>query len=71
MAETTQPSSNPLLASRVLPAYSAVKPEHVEPAVRELLAAQRRALVVAEDVATPDLDWLRSLERINVELDRV
>jgi oligopeptidase A len=71
MAETTQPSSNPLLASRVLPAYSAVKPEHVEPAVRELLAAQRRALVVAEGVATPDLDWLRSLERISVELDRV
>ena len=71
MAETNQPSSNPLLASRVLPAYSAVKPEHVEPAVRELLAAQRRALVVAEGVATPDLDWLRNLERITVELDRV
>src|SRR5690242_18703329 len=71
MAETWDPSSNPLLAARVLPAYSAVKPEHVEPAVRELLAAQRRALVVAEGVATPDLDWLRSLERITVELDRV
>jgi len=71
MAETTEPSSNPLLAARVLPAYSAVKPEHVEPAVRELLAAQRRALVVAEGVATPDLDWLRSLEHITVELDRV
>ena len=55
----------------MLPAYSAVKPEHVEPAVRELLAEQRRALVDAERVTTPDLDWLRNLERINTELDRV
>src|SRR5262245_44432627 len=71
MNQATEPNPNPLLASRVLPAYSAVKPEHVEPAVRELLAAQRRALVAAEGVTTPDLDWLRSLERITVELDRV
>src|SRR4029079_16209535 len=71
MSQAPEPCSNPLLASRGLPAYSAVKPEHVEPAVRELLAAQRRALVVAEGVATPDLDWLRGLERISVELDRV
>src|SRR5262245_45625427 len=71
MSQAPEPNSNPLLASRVLPAYSAVKPEHVEPAVRELLAAQRRALVAAESVAAPDLDWLRDLERINVELDRV
>jgi len=71
MSETFELSSNPLLASRVLPAYSAVKPEHVEPAVREVLAEQRRALVAAENVATPDLDWLRRLERISTELDRV
>src|SRR5436190_9044904 len=71
MTETTLPSSNPLLAARVLPAYSAIKPEHVEPAVREVVAAQRRALVAAESVATPDLDWVRNLERISVELDRV
>ena len=71
MSQAPEPHLNPLLASRVLPAYSAVKPEHVEPAVRELLAAQRRALVAAEGVTTPDLDWLRNLERINVELDRV
>jgi len=71
MSETLELSSNPLLASRVLPAYSAVKPEHVEPAVREVLAEQRRALVAAENAATPDLEWLRSLERISTELDRV
>ena len=39
--------------------------------MRELLAEQRRALVAAESVATPDLDWLRNLERINTEIDRV
>ncbi|HEX7237180.1 MAG TPA: M3 family metallopeptidase [Gammaproteobacteria bacterium] len=71
MTQAAEPSPNPLLSSRVLPAYSAVRPEHVEPAVRELLAAQRRALVAAESVETPDLEWLRNLERINVELDRV
>jgi oligopeptidase A len=69
MSQNAEP--NPLLQSRVLPPFSAVKPEHVEPAVRELLAAQRRALVAAESVAAPDLDWLRDLERINIEIDRV
>jgi oligopeptidase A len=62
---------NPLLAARTLPQFSAIKPEHVEPAVRELLAEQRRALVEAESVAAPDLDWLRRLEHINIEIERV
>jgi oligopeptidase A len=72
MSEPTENLAvNPLLAAPALPAFSAIKPEHVEPAVRELLAAQRRALVAAESVAAPDLDWLKSLERINTEIDRV
>jgi oligopeptidase A len=71
MSQSPAENSNPLLASRVLPAYSAVKPEHVEPAVREVLAEQRRALAAAESVATPDLDWLKGLERMSTELDRV
>ena len=69
MTDATEP--NPLLSSGALPTYSAVKPEHVEPAVRELLAEQRRALAAAESVTAPDLDWLKNLERINTELDRV
>jgi oligopeptidase A len=69
MSETTEP--NPLLTAGVLTPFSAIKPEHVEPAVRELLAEQRRALVAAESVASPDLQWLKNLERINTELDRV
>ena len=64
-------TTNPLLEEHELPKFSAIKPEHVEPAVRELLAAQRRALVTAEGTPAPDLDWLKSLERINTEIDRV
>jgi oligopeptidase A len=71
MADAQDPTTNPLLKPGVLPAFSAIKPEHVEPAVRELLAAQRRALATAERVAAPDLEWLRDLERISVEIDRV
>jgi oligopeptidase A len=72
MSETTHhDATNPLLAAKVLPKFSAIKPEHIEPAVQELLAEQRRALVAAEKVAAPDLDWLRRLEHINVELERV
>jgi oligopeptidase A len=71
MANESDPTTNPLLKPGVLPAFSAIKPEHVEPAIRELLASQRRALSAAERVATPDLDWLRDLERISVEIDRV
>jgi oligopeptidase A len=71
VAQTTESNPNPLLASRLLPAYSAVKPEHIEPAVHEVLAEQRRALVAAERVTSPDIEWLKRLERIGTELDRV
>ena len=71
MNEPTAERDNPLLAPSPLPSFAAIKPEHVEPAVREVLAAQRRALTVAESVGTPSLDWLRSLESINTEIHRV
>jgi oligopeptidase A len=71
MSQSVAANPNPLLASRLLPAYSAVKPEHIEPAVRQVLAEQRRALVDVESVTTPDLEWLKGLERISTELDRV
>ena len=62
---------NPLLAPGALPPFDAIRPEHIEPAVRETLQAQRAALAAAEQVAAPDLDWLRGLERINVAVHRV
>jgi oligopeptidase A len=54
-----------------LPAFTAIRAEHVEPAVRQVLADQRRALATAEQVGEPDLDWLRGLEHINTEIQRV
>ncbi len=65
------PADNPLVADGGLPRFTAIKPEHVEPAVRATLAAQRRALAAAESVAAPDLEWLQGLERINTEIHRV
>ncbi|HZF28653.1 MAG TPA: M3 family metallopeptidase [Gammaproteobacteria bacterium] len=62
---------NPLLAPGLLPAFTSIRPEHVEPAVRQVLADQRAALDVAERVAEPSLAWLRDLERINTEIHRV
>jgi Zn-dependent oligopeptidase len=65
MSESTHNhEGNPLLAARTLPQFSAIKPEHFEPAVREVLSEQRRALDAAESVTAPDLDWIRRLEHI-------
>ncbi|HUL80884.1 MAG TPA: M3 family metallopeptidase [Gammaproteobacteria bacterium] len=63
-------TANPLLGAGPLPAFDAVRPEHVEPAVREMLAAQRAALARAERAA-PTLDWLKDPELINVGIYRV
>ncbi|HET7131012.1 MAG TPA: oligopeptidase A, partial [Gammaproteobacteria bacterium] len=63
--------ANPLLAPGPLPAFTAIRPEHVEPAVRQVLADQRAALEAAEGVAEPSLGWLRDLERINTKIHRV
>jgi oligopeptidase A len=69
MSQATE--GNPLLAPGALPAFTAIRPEHVEPAVRRVLEDQRAALEVAERVAEPTLSWLRDLERINTEIHRV
>jgi oligopeptidase A len=69
-----QPQSlddNPLIAAETLPSFGAIRPEHVEPAVRYTLAEQRRALAAAEAVAQPSVDWLKELERINDAVHRV
>jgi oligopeptidase A len=62
---------NPLLAPGGLPEFEALRPEHVEPAVNEVLAAQRAALKRAERVAEPTLEWLRELEQIGTAIHRV
>jgi oligopeptidase A len=64
-------ADNPLMGPGPLPAFDAVRPEHVEPAVRQVLAEQRAALEHAEQVERPSLDWLRNLELIGTEIHRV
>ena len=61
-------ADNPLLNSNGLPRFSAIRPEHVEPALKATLDEARSelaALAAAEDVA---FDWVVDLERIK---DRV
>ena len=46
---------NPLLAHAPLPAFAYIRPEHVEPAVREVLAAGRARIDELAAVGEPDL----------------
>ena len=69
--QPANPNDNPLIASDALPAFTAIRPEHVEPAVQHMLAEQRLALLEAERVAQPTIDWLRRLESINDAVHRV
>jgi oligopeptidase A len=67
--------TNPLLASDALPSFSAVKPEHVEPALQEVLAANRRRIdELLEAAANRDTDFdadIRPLEELADRLHRV
>jgi oligopeptidase A len=67
--------TNPLLATEHLPQFSAIRPEHVEPAVREVLSSNRRAMEellanAAEDGVGFEADVLR-LENLSERLHRV
>jgi len=57
---TVVSENNPLLQAFDLPPYSAIRPEHVEPAVDTLLAEGRAALakLLAEQPATPTWEGL-------------
>ena len=68
-ADTT--TDNPLLAATGLPRFDQIRPEHVEPALRRTLDAQRAAIAEAERVERPDVEWLARLERIHDEVRRV
>src|SRR5690606_11861930 len=72
LTASADPSSdNPLLADTGLPRFDRIRPEHVEPAVRRTLEAQRAAIAEAERVERPGIDWLARLERIHDEVRRV
>ena len=66
------PALNPLLADSPLPAFSAIAPEHVEPAIDALLAEYRAAVPALTDGATPPTfdSVLAALERLEDRLGR-
>lgn len=53
-------SANPLLQSYDLPPFSAIRPEHVKPAIEQILADNRAAIarILAEQDAKPSWDGL-------------
>ncbi len=62
--------NNPLLADTILPVFSQIKPEHVEPAIDELLA-QARTVVEKKLNATKNYSWENLIAPIENADDRL
>ena len=62
---------NPLMDSRGLPAFASILPAHVEPAVRQTLAQQRRRLGQVQSAAAPTFECIEELERVHDTVNRV
>ena len=54
-----------------MPAFSAIRSEHIQPAVIEVLERQRHRLKVLERQETPSFDWALQLEKINEAVHRL
>lgn len=66
-------ATNPLLQAFDLPPYSAIRPEHVEPAVEQILADNRAAmsLLLEQQAADPSWDGLvLALDELGARLGR-
>lgn len=63
MVSDSDKLANPLLAATELPDFASIKPEHVRPAVRQVLDQQRSRLEQLAAVETPSIDWLQEIER--------
>ncbi len=61
---------NPLLSNTTLPLFSQIKPEHVEPAIDQLLA-EARAVVEKQLQASTDYSWENLIEPIENAEDRL
>lgn len=71
MAESAlSPSGNPLLDFSGLPRFAEIRPEHVAPAVDELLAQARAAVAVAESAAPTWEAFVSPLEDAHERLGR-
>jgi oligopeptidase A len=63
---------NPLLAPNPLPAFTSIRPEHVEPAVREVLAASRARIDELSAVDEPTFAGVvEPLEELHHRISRV
>ena len=56
--------SNPLLSTAALPAFASIKPEHIQPAITELLAQAQAA-----QAKVTDPDFPADLHAMERELD--
>ncbi len=61
---------NPLLTTTVLPLFSEIKPEHIEPAISQLLA-EARAVVDQQLQATTHYTWNNLVEPLEEAEDRL
>src|ERR1700726_2138203 len=62
---------NPLLAVQALPAFTSIRPEHVEPAIRELLSANRARIEELARLAEPSFATLvEPLEELDHRVSR-
>ncbi len=62
--------TNPLLANSELPLFSKIKPEHIEPAIDQLLQ-EARSVVAARLEATQDYTWENLIEPVEDVEDRL
>ncbi len=62
---------NPLLDYEALPRFSAIRPEHVEPALREVLDANRAELNTLLDAAEADADSVPDFEHDILPLENL
>ncbi|MHB1666648.1 M3 family metallopeptidase [Thiomonas sp.] len=65
-----QPHGNPLLDFADLPAYAQVQPEHVKPAITQLIGEARAALAKVTDPATP-ATWDAVVDPLNLATERL
>jgi oligopeptidase A len=62
---------NPLLADQTLPAFTSIRPEHVEPAIRELLSVNRARIEELAGLSDPSFATLvEPLEELDHRISR-
>jgi oligopeptidase A len=71
MREPTEFDENPLLDREPRPRYADVRPEHIEPAVRHVIAEQSAQLDALGTADNPDVAWLAALESVYEAVSQV